>query len=286
MNKWMLKQLLENWLIEDSGFRDITTEAIFPEGAKGEARFIAKEEGIFFGMEVLETAYSSLGMDVTFVCEIRDGAELKKGDTIASVSGSMRDILTSERVLLNLVQRLSGIATATQEAVRAVEGLPVKITDTRKTTPGLRMLEKAAVRAGGGVNHRLRLDDAVMIKDNHISACGSIAEAVERVRDTAGHMVKIEVEAETEEQVTEAVKAGADVIMFDNADPETVKNWLRHVPKRIVTEVSGGITLGELAAFGETGVNVISMGALTHTVSALDISLAVVEEGGQTNERN
>ncbi|PYZ98884.1 nicotinate-nucleotide diphosphorylase (carboxylating) [Alteribacter lacisalsi] len=286
MNQWILKQALENWLIEDNGFQDITTEAIFPKGEKGEARYIAKEPGIFFGREVLETGYSALGLETEFECGVQDGDELKKGDTIASVSGEVRDILTSERVFLNLVQRLSGIATAAHQAVKEVNGFPVRIADTRKTTPGLRMLEKAAVRAGGASNHRFRLDDGVMIKDNHISACGSIAEAVSRVRGAAGHMVKIEVEAETEQQVVEAVEAGADVIMFDNADPETVKNWLRHVPSSVVTEVSGGINSETLRDYAASGVSVISMGALTHTVKSLDISLAFVEKGGQTNERD
>ncbi|WP_096440228.1 carboxylating nicotinate-nucleotide diphosphorylase [Alteribacter populi] len=285
MNKWMLKQSLEEWLREDIGFSDLTAEAIFPSDAQGEAKFIAKQPGVFFGVDILNTGYRELGLNVDVVCEKKDGDLVQKGDILANVSGSVRDILTTERVFLNLLQRLSGVATATKRAVEETNGFSTRICDTRKTTPGLRMLEKAAVRAGGGGNHRFRLDDAILIKDNHISACGSIHEAVKRVKASVGHMVKIEVEVETAEQVEEAVKSGADVIMFDNVSPDTAKEWVERVPSVVVTEVSGGIATDAIRDYAATGVDVISMGVLTHSVKALDISLAFVEKGGGVNER-
>ncbi|MBM7097389.1 carboxylating nicotinate-nucleotide diphosphorylase [Bacillus sp. H-16] len=280
MNQWILKPMLERWLQEDIGFADITSDAIFSSEEKASADYIAKDDGIFCGRMILETGYGQLGLQTDVTVYKQDGEHVVKGDIIASVKGSVKDILMSERVLLNLIQRLSGIATATNQAVLELEGYNTAVCDTRKTTPGLRMLEKAAVKAGGGKNHRFRLDDAVMIKDNHIAACGSVKEAIGRAKKAAGHMVKIEVEVESFDALTEALEAGADVIMFDNVIPETAKEWMTFIPDHVVAEVSGSITLEVLKDYAESGVHMISMGALTHSVNALDISLTFHEKSG------
>ncbi|MBO1910976.1 carboxylating nicotinate-nucleotide diphosphorylase, partial [Microvirga sp. 3-52] len=199
------------------------------------------------------------------------------GDKIAAVTGPIAHLLTGERVILNLMQRMSGIATVTNKCVEMLNDPAIQICDTRKTIPGLRMFDKYAVVCGGGKNHRQGLYDGVMIKDNHIAFAGSITKAVQRVREKIGHMVKIEVETETRQEVLEAVEAGADVIMFDNRTPKEVKAFGHDVPESIVTEASGGITLENLATYHGTGVNYISLGFLTHSVKALDISLQVKE---------
>lgn len=200
---------------------------------------------------------------------------IEKGQQLATATGKIADLLKGERVVLNLVQRMSGIATLTKNAVTTLNSTHTKLCDTRKTTPGLRMLEKYAVRCGGGYNHRFGLYDGIMIKDNHISFAGSITKAVEAARAKAGHMVKIEVEVETEEQVIEAVNAKADVIMFDNRTPEEIKELIKLVPAGIITEASGGIQLSTLASYQDTGVDYISLGFLTHSYKALDISVKV-----------
>jgi nicotinate-nucleotide pyrophosphorylase (carboxylating) len=211
---------------------------------------------------------------------VKDGQVIKYGDQLARVSGKIADLLKGERVILNLVQRMSGIATLTHKTVNTLDSGHTKVCDTRKTTPGLRMLEKYAVRCGGGFNHRFGLYDGVMIKDNHISFAGSISKAVEAIRKNAGHMVKIEVETETEEQVIEAVNAGADVIMFDNRTPDEIKELIKLVPSNIITEASGGIQLANIADYRETGVDYISLGYLTHSYKALDISVKVLWNKG------
>ncbi|MBU9720764.1 MULTISPECIES: carboxylating nicotinate-nucleotide diphosphorylase [Bacillaceae] len=274
MNKLLLREQLMQFMKEDLGFGDRTSEWIFSNEIT-KAIFLAKSKGVFAGEEVLIEGYKLLQSDIDLTLLKRDGDNLEPGDVIAEVTGPTVDILSSERVLLNLVQRMSGIATLTQEAVTRLGETQTRICDTRKTTPGLRMLEKHAVVSGGGFNHRLRLDDAVMIKDNHIARCGSITAAVTKVREKAGHMIKIEVEAESVADVKEAVEAGADVIMFDNSTVEQAIQWRNEVPPSIITEVSGGITLETLPEFGKTGVDYISIGALTHSAKALDISLDI-----------
>ncbi|MBB3867584.1 carboxylating nicotinate-nucleotide diphosphorylase [Parageobacillus toebii NBRC 107807] len=272
MNTLKLQQLLQQFFIEDIGEHDITSEMIFPENEWATGTFTAKEDGVLAGTDIITIGYRLLhpGIDVTLYK--RDGEQVKKEETIAVVSGPVIPLLTGERVILNLLQRMSGIATLTHQAVMILNSSHTRICDTRKTTPGLRMLEKYAVVCGGGYNHRFGLYDGVMIKDNHIAFCGSITKAVRAVRAKLGHMVKIEVETETKEQVLEAVEAGADVIMFDNRTPEEVREFVSLVPKPIVTEASGGITLENLAAYGTTGVDYISFGMLTHSAKALDIS--------------
>ena len=275
MNKLKLRLLLEQFFLEDIGERDVTSELIFGEEEKGEVYFIAKDKGVFCGGEVIKGGFHLLDERIKTTINIPDGKEVEEGQILAVASGAISNLLMGERVILNLVQRMSGIATQTKEAVSILNSTHTKICDTRKTTPGLRMLEKYAVRCGGGYNHRFGLYDAVMIKDNHISFAGSITNAVEAVRSGIGHMTKIEVETETKDQILEAIEAKADVIMFDNRDPDEIKEWIQYVPDGIITEASGGITLETLAPYGQTGVDYISLGFLTHSVKSLDISVKV-----------
>lgn len=274
LNKLKLRLQIEQFFLEDIGDRDVTSESIFGD-EMGEIVFIAKDNGIFCGEDVIRTGFPILDDQVEIDLKVSDGDRIEIGQAFATVKGKVSTLLQGERVVLNLVQRMSGIATQTNEAVSILNSKRTKITDTRKTTPGLRMLEKYAVQCGGGVNHRFGLYDAVMIKDNHISFAGSITKAVEKARSELGHMIKIEVETETREQVIEAVAAKADVIMFDNRTPEEIKAWIGLVPDEIKTEASGGINFTNLASYSDTGVDVISLGFLTHTVKALDISVKV-----------
>lgn len=275
MNKLKLRLQLEQFFLEDIGERDTTSELIFSDAEQGELVFIAKEGGIFCGEEIIRTGFNLLDNNVVIDLEVRDGERFEIGQKLVTITGQVTTLLKGERVVLNLVQRLSGIATRTKEAVNIMDSTSTRIVDTRKTTPGLRMLEKYAVRCGGGFNHRFGLYDGVMIKDNHISFAGSISKAVEKVKSNLGHMVKIEVEIESKEQLLEAIEAGADVIMFDNRTPEEIKEWITVVPKGIVTEASGGITLENLDKYKHTGVDVVSLGFLTHTIQSIDISAKV-----------
>lgn len=270
MNKIALREQLTVFLHEDIGFGDISS-GLIDQRETSFATVTAKMDGVFCGMDVvLELA--QMQRLVVESC-LSDGTNVSIGDELFTLRGKTRTLLETERVLLNLVQHLSGIATMTRRCVEALDDPTIAVTDTRKTTPGLRMLEKHAVRSGGGKNHRLRLDDAVMIKDNHITALGGITNAVERARMLAGHTTPIEVEVETREQLHEAIAANADIIMFDNRTPEELKAWRTLVPAHIKTEASGGITLETIALYRETGVDVISVGQLTHSVTALDCSL-------------
>lgn len=273
MNKLKLRQQLEQFFIEDIGERDVTSDLIFGEQEQGEIVFLAKEDGIFCGKDVICTGFRLLNDQIAIDMNVNDGDAFQKGDRLAVARGPVSDLLKGERVVLNLVQRMSGIATMTRKAVEILGDSKMRIADTRKTTPGLRMLEKYAVRTGGGFNHRFGLYDGVMIKDNHISFAGSITSAIQKVRKSLGHMVKIEVEIETKEQLLEAIEARADVIMFDNRKPEEIKEWISLVPEGIITEASGGINLENLADYKNTGVDVISLGFLTHTIKSLDISV-------------
>lgn len=273
MNKLKLRQQLEQFFLEDIGERDVTSDLIFGDEERGEIVFIAKESGIFCGEAVIYSGFRLLNEKIAIEMMVKDGEAFQKGDRLAVVTGNVSDLLKGERVVLNLVQRMSGIATTTRKAVDILGDSKTRIVDTRKTTPGLRMMEKFAVRTGGGFNHRFGLYDGVMIKDNHISFAGSITNAVNRVRAQLGHMVKIEVEIESKEQLLEAIEAKADVIMFDNRKPEEIQEWISLVPDGIMTEASGGITLESLAHYKDTGVDVISLGFLTHTIKSLDISV-------------
>lgn len=275
MNKLKLRLQLEQFFLEDIGDRDVSSDLIFGKAGTGEIVFIAKASGVFCGEEVIRTGFHLLDPNAVVEMMTADGEPVEVGQKLAIVKGNISDLLKGERVVLNLVQRMSGIATKTKEAVEALASSHTRICDTRKTTPGLRMFEKYAVRCGGGFNHRYGLYDAVMIKDNHISFAGGITNAVNEVRRQIGHMVKIEVETETKEQVLEAVEAKVDCIMFDNRSPEEIKEFRKLVPSGIATEASGGISLETLPSYRDTGVDYISLGFLTHTVKALDISVKV-----------
>lgn len=281
MNTLKLRSLLENFFIEDIGEQDMTTDLIFTDDTDGEIVFLAKDEGIFCGEEIIKAGFQLINHDIRTEVFVRDGEAVHYGQQLATATGKIADLLKGERVILNLIQRMSGIATLTNKAVQTLNSDFTKICDTRKTTPGLRMLEKYAVRTGGGFNHRFGLYDGVMIKDNHISFAGSIRRAVAAVRKSAGHMVKVEVEVETEEQVIEAVNAGADVIMFDNRTPDEIKELIKLVPSGIITEASGGIQLINLANYRDTGVHYISLGFLTHSYKAMDISVKVKWNKGE-----
>ena len=279
MNRLKLKTMLQTFLEEDIGAGDVTAEAIFTNDEQGSGDFLMKADGVLAGTDIIEIAYQLLDPRIQVTLFHRDGEKVIAGTKIATVVGPIQAILTGERVVLNLLQRLSGIATLTKQCVDALNDTSIRICDTRKTTPGLRMLEKYAVTCGGGYNHRHGLYDGVMIKDNHIAFCGSITAAVERVRHKTGHMLRIEVETESLDQVKEAVAAGADVIMFDNQTPEDIRELSRHVPSAITTEVSGGITPGTIRHYQGSGVDYISLGFLTHSAQAIDISF--LEKNGK-----
>ncbi|WP_054956739.1 carboxylating nicotinate-nucleotide diphosphorylase [Paenibacillus dakarensis] len=279
-----LAENIRNWLREDIGSGDITSLSTIPEGHESKGIIHAKEGGIAAGMPVAELVFQIVDKNLIFKAHVKDGERVNKGDILAEVEGSTHRILTGERLALNLLQRLSGIATRTQAYVDALEGLPTRLVDTRKTTPGHRMLEKYAVRVGGGANHRFGLYDAVMIKDNHIKGAGGIAQAVSRARNQIPHTMKIEVETESLAQIDEALTAGADIIMLDNMDPvmmaEAVKR-IKAVSPHVTTEASGNVTLETVRTIAMTGVDVISVGRLTYSFNSLDISLDLnAKKGG------
>lgn len=267
--------MLEQFYIDDIGNGDLSSTFLFPETATGEMEIVAKAGGIFCGKKVIQACLKVVDDSTRVYCHIEDGEQVVKGTIIATVTGSVKSLLKSERVLLNLIQRMSGIATATKEVVERIKGTNTKVCDTRKTMPGLGMLDKYAVRAGGGFNHRQGLDDAVMLKDNHLAFAGSITKAIQTVREHLGHTVKIEVEIETFEQLKEAVDVRADIIMFDNCTPREIKEWRSIVPDSIVTEASGMITKDTIYDYAAAGVDYISLGYLTHSVKAFDMSANV-----------
>ncbi len=268
-----LDDFIRRTLEEDLGNGDITTIATIPAETEARGKIIAKEDGVICGLAVAARVFALLDPTIVMDCAVSEGSEVKKGDLIAVVSGNARTLLSAERTALNLMQRLSGIATRTRTAVRAVEGTKTKIVDTRKTTPLMRNLEKYAVRVGGGTNHRTGLSDGVLIKDNHIVAAGGITAAVTRARTIAPHTLKIEVEIENFEQLAEALNAGADIIMLDNMSNEDMKKAVAIVNGKALTEASGNMGEKDLRAVAECGVDLISIGSLTHSVKALDISM-------------
>ena len=269
----VVDQAVRAALAEDVGSGDVTTEATVPADAIGSAEILVKEPGVVCGLAVAEATFRALDPDVRFEALVAEGAVLESPGAVATVSGAERAILTGERVALNFLGRLSGIATLTKRYVDAVSGPGAAILDTRKTTPGLRALEKHAVACGGGRNHRFALDDAVLIKDNHLRAAGSIASAIGRVRD--GSDLPVEVECETLDQVSEAVAAGAEAILLDNMSLDELRSSVELVAGRARLEASGGITLENVRAVAETGVDEISIGALTHSARSLDVSLEI-----------
>ena len=255
------------------GAGDITTDAIIPAEAQGEAAIVARQAGVVAGLDLAEAAFKALDPEARFVRVVEDGGKVEASGTIARISAKTRALLTGERTALNFLNRLSGIATLTSAYVAAVEGTGARIACTRKTTPGLRALEKYAVRAGGGVNHRFGLYDAVLVKDNHIAASGGLANALNMLRARIGHLVKIEVEVDTLDQLEEALCFPIDAVLLDNMDVETLKKAVALVKGRVVTEASGGVTLENVREIAMTGVDVISVGALTHSARSLDSSL-------------
>lgn len=272
-----LDRLIDMALREDLGPGDITTESVVPETLWARAEFIAKEEGVVAGLPVAGRVFRRLDPETEFWAEVAEGSAVKAGAVLAVVAGRARTILTGERVALNFVRHLSGIATRTRRLVAAVEGLRAVVLDTRKTTPGLRALEKYAVRAGGGRNHRFGLFDGILIKDNHIRAAGGIREAVARARARAPHTLKVEVEVQSLNEVEEALAAGADIIMLDNMPVAAMREAVRRIGGRALVEASGGITEENVREVAATGVDFISAGTLTHSARALDISLEIVE---------
>lgn len=267
--------LIKAAIKEDIHYLDTTTDLMIPEESRSTARFMAKAEGVVCGLEVALRVFQLLDDSFTYQVRLPEGSEVKPGDIIAELEGRTQFLLKGERTALNLLQHMSGVATATRRAVKLVEGTPASITDTRKTLPGLRALQKYAVTVGGGKNHRFNLSDGAMLKDNHIDAAGGIPQAVAAIRDRLGHMVKLEVETRNLEEVRQALEAGADVIMMDNMDCAAMAEAVRLVDGRALLEASGGITDDTLRAVAETGVDIISIGALTHSVKAMDISMKI-----------
>ncbi len=266
--------LLRLALAEDLGRAgDITTEATIPPGAVASAQLVARSGGSIAGLPMAERVFALLDPAVRFESRVSDGDVVEAKTTLARISGPARAILTGERTALNLLGHLSGVATATRALVRAVAGTHAAIVCTRKTTPGLRALEKYAVRCGGGANHRFGLDDAVLIKDNHLVGAGGVAPAIERARAAVGHLVKIECEVQTVAQLEEAIAARADVILLDNMTPGELTDAVQRIRGRAISEASGGITLGTVRAVAESGVNLISVGWITHSAPTLDVAL-------------
>jgi len=276
MFDWMLDPLIESSLREDMPFSDMTTDALICEATQAEAILTAKTEGIVAGLPVAARVFHKVDPALTITQAVAEGDRVEKGTVLLRIQGSAASLLKAERTALNLLQRLSGIATAASTYAGAVKDLPVRIVDTRKTTPLLRNLEKYAVRTGGASNHRFSLSDAVMIKDNHIAAAGSITAAVSRVRARIPHTMTIEVEVTDLDQLQEALAAKADIIMLDNMSLEMMAAAVSQAKGRAILEASGGVTLETVRDIALTGVDVISVGALTHSVKSMDISMALV----------
>lgn len=273
LNAFEIDKIILAGLKEDMPFGDITTDNLIDEASQSEAVLIAKDTGVIAGIDIAKRVFEILDKNVVFVKKIVDGERVKSGDIIAEIKGNTRALLKGERTALNLLQHLSGIATKTMNLCDKIKGTKSKVVDTRKTTLGLRALEKYAVRVGGGNNHRFSLSDGVMIKDNHIKAAGGIKEAVKKIREKIPHTIKIEVETETLEQVKEALEAGADIIMLDNMGGDKIKKAVKIVSGKAVIEVSGNVDSDSISAIAEAGVDIISVGSLTHSVSAFDISM-------------
>ena len=280
IDKNLLFDSITQFLSEDLGRGDITTQSTVLEATRGRGKFLAKQEMVVAGLEVAETVFTCLDAELQLEAFVYEGERVKANTEIARLDGPATTLLMGERLALNLMQRMSGIATLTSQYVAAIEGTSARIVDTRKTMPGLRMIDKYAVLIGGGYNHRFGLDDGILIKDNHILLAGGIETAIKRARERAGHLHKIEVEVATFEQLNEAINFGADIIMLDNMKPAQVKEAVEIVRKSergkyILLEASGGITLENVAEYAKTGVDLISIGAITHSAPAVDISFKI-----------
>jgi len=270
-----VRKIVQRALAEDIGSGDITTAALVNKTQQGKGMLLAKAEGIIAGLPVAKETFFTLDPAVEFSAKVKDGAKVKPGTELATTNGKMASLLTAERVALNFLMHLSGIATLTGQFVAAVKGTKARIVDTRKTSPGLRLLEKYAVRMGGGQNHRFGLDDGILIKDNHIAAAGGIAKAVALAQTSRHHLLKIEVECATLKQVKEAIAAEAEAILLDNMDLATLAKAVDLVGGRAICEASGRISLENVGLVAETGVDLISIGRLTHSAPALDLSLEI-----------
>ncbi|MBS4537622.1 carboxylating nicotinate-nucleotide diphosphorylase [Clostridium sp. D2Q-11] len=276
MLSYKIKEIIKEALLEDMNNGDITTDNLVDENSRTKAEIKVKEDGVIAGVDIAKEVFKYLDKNISFEKKRADGDKVTKDTVIATLEGSTRAILSAERTALNILQRLSGIATKTSIFVEKVNGYNCRVVDTRKTTPGLRMLEKYAVRVGGGHNHRFNLSDSVMIKDNHIKAAGGIEEAVNIIKAKIPHTIKVEVEVEDLNQLNEALKSGADIIMLDNMECEDMKKAVSINKGRAILEASGNIELDTIERVAQTGVDIISSGGLTHSVKALDISLNIV----------
>ena len=273
----ILDDAIRRALAEDVGRAgDITSAATIPENTGAEATLVARRSGVIAGMDLVAGTFARVDKTTVFDALARDGETVAAGTALARVSGSARAILTAERAALNFLGHLSGIASATAAFVQAASGTSARITCTRKTTPGLRVLEKYAVRCGGGSNHRFGLDDAILIKDNHVAIVGGVAAAIVRARAAAGHLVKIEVEVDNLAQLAEAMSARPDVVLLDNMGLDMLREAVRLIDKRAISEASGGVTIGNVKAIAETGVDYVSSGWITHSAPAMDVALDVV----------
>lgn len=268
-----IDEIIELALKEDLSAGDITSESLISSESRSEAIFLAKEEGVLAGIDVARRVFETIDSSLRFERRFEDGQMFKKNDSLAKIEGNSVPILKGERTALNFLQRMSGIATKTRKFVQAVEGTKTKILDTRKTTPGLRVLEKYAVKMGGGENHRFNLSEMVLIKDNHLQVVGSVSEAVSRAKEKVGKGIKIEVETKNLDEVKEAVQSGADIVMLDNMPLERIKEVAEWVKGRVPLEVSGKMTLDKIRDISSLGIDYISVGSLTHSYKSLDISL-------------
>ena len=273
--QFYIDDIIKNALKEDINYLDTATAYVIPETAVTTAKFVSKAEGVLCGIEVAMRVFTLLDPEVQFTLYKKDGDAVANGELIATMKGKASMLLQGERTALNLLQHMSGIATATNECVKLVEGTGVSIADTRKTLPGLRALQKYAVTCGGGKNHRYNLSDCAMLKDNHIDAGGGITATVKALREKIGHTVKIEVETRNMDEVREAVAAGADIIMLDNMTALQMKEAVEYINGRALTEASGNITAENIREKASSGIDIISMGALTHSVKAFDISMRI-----------
>ncbi|WP_201625268.1 carboxylating nicotinate-nucleotide diphosphorylase [Psychrobacter immobilis] len=274
LDEVLLKPLVEAVLTEDLGRRgDVTSQATIPATMQAQLQIKSRQAGVICGMDLARLSFALVDAQIEFIAQVVDGETVAAGTVLAIVSGNARHLLTAERTALNFMTHLSGIATATRQIVDSVAEYPAQITCTRKTIPGLRTVQKYAVRCGGGRNHRLGLDDAILIKDNHIAIAGDIKTAIQQAQDFAGHLIPIEVEVDTLEQLEQALEAGVSLVLLDNMSPETLSKAVTMCKGRAKTEASGGITPKTVQAVAETGVNFIAMGYLTHSTTALDIGL-------------
>lgn len=276
LDERLVRASITAWLLEDAGRGDITTSCVVPSGTLGAARIEGRESLVVAGLQVAAAVFHHTGQGACkWVAEVADGATVGEGEVLARIEGPMAALLTGERTALNILQRMSGVATATQRFVKAIEGTRARIVDTRKTVPGLRIFEKYAVRVGGGRNHRFGLDDGILVKDNHVMVAGSVAEATRRAVAGAPHGLKVEVEIDDLDDLEHAISNGADAVLLDNMTPAEVARAVDVAQGRVLLEASGGVSLDNVRAYAETGVDLISVGAITHSAPAVDIALEV-----------